>query len=52
MLPVTINEAMIAGVEFVYFIAFVISIFAVILAFIVYRAKPQEVELQQEQELP
>lgn len=45
--PGTINEAMIAGVEFVYLTAFVISIIAVILAFIVYRAKPQDQELEQ-----
>lgn len=40
--PTTINEAMIIGVEFVYFIAFTISIIAVILAFLVYRAVPSE----------
>ncbi|GIP63464.1 multidrug MFS transporter [Virgibacillus pantothenticus] len=40
--PATINDAMIVGVEFVYFIAFAISIIAVILAFLVYRAVPRE----------
>ncbi|AIF42872.1 MDR family MFS transporter [Virgibacillus sp. SK37] len=48
--PATINQAMVAGVELVYFIAFAISILAVILAFVVYRAVPpkQEEELQEE----
>ncbi|WP_428912560.1 MDR family MFS transporter [Niallia sp. Krafla_26] len=51
--PATINNAMIAGVELVYFIAFAISIIAVILAFLVYRAEPhvQEMEIQQEEKL-
>ncbi|NBJ67999.1 MULTISPECIES: MDR family MFS transporter [Clostridia] len=40
--PATINDAMIVGVEFVYFIAFAMSIIAVILAFLVYRAVPRE----------
>lgn len=40
--PATITEAMVAGVELVYFIAFAMSIVAVILAFTVYRAKPSE----------
>ena len=35
---------MVAGVELVYFIAFGMSIVAVILAFIVYRAVPRELE--------
>ncbi|MBM7713501.1 MDR family MFS transporter [Siminovitchia sp. FSL H7-0308] len=34
----TIHQAMVAGVELVYFIAFMMSVAAVILAFIVYRA--------------
>jgi len=38
--PATINQAMVAGVELVYFIAFIIAIIAVIMAFKVYRAKP------------
>nr|WP_082713577.1 MDR family MFS transporter [Sporosarcina koreensis] len=42
--PVTIDLAMVAGVELVYFIAFAMSIVAVILAFLVYRAKPDEGE--------
>ena len=40
--PGTIDLAMVAGVELVYFIAFAMSIVAVILAFFVYRAKPDE----------
>lgn len=40
--PKVISDAMVAGVELVYFIAFVISIIAVVLAFTVYRAKPLE----------
>ncbi|WP_339230091.1 MDR family MFS transporter [Oceanobacillus sp. FSL K6-2867] len=42
--PDTIREAMVAGVELVYFIAFAISIIAVIMAFFVYRAAPKESE--------
>ncbi|MBD7984605.1 multidrug efflux MFS transporter [Sporosarcina sp. Sa2YVA2] len=42
--PATISMAMVAGVELVYFIAFAMSIVAVILAFSVYRAKPDEEE--------
>lgn len=42
--PVTIDLAMVAGVELVYFIAFAMSIVAVVLAFLVYRAKPEEEE--------
>ncbi|MFJ7933912.1 MDR family MFS transporter [Sporosarcina sp. NPDC096371] len=42
--PATISEAMVAGVELVYFIAFAMSIVAVIFAFMVYRAKPSEIE--------
>lgn len=38
----TIDLAMVAGVELVYFIAFAMSIVAVIMAFFVYRAKPDE----------
>jgi DHA2 family lincomycin resistance protein-like MFS transporter len=40
--PDTINQAMVAGVELVYFISFSISIIAVILSFIVYRATPKK----------
>lgn len=42
--PATISEAMVAGVELVYFIAFAMSIVAVILAFTVYRAEPKETD--------
>ncbi len=42
--PSTIAEAMVAGVELVYFIAFAMSLVAVILAFMVYRAKPSEAD--------
>lgn len=42
--PVTINQAMVAGVELVYFISFSISIIAVILSFIVYRATPKKTD--------
>src|SRR5699024_10810616 len=42
--PATINQAMVAGVELVYFIAFIIAIFAVIMALKVYRASPDEEE--------
>ena len=46
----TINQAMVAGVELVYFIAFGMSVIAVFLAFIVYRAVPKELdELSQEE---
>lgn len=38
--PVTVDRAMVAGVELVYFIAFLMAIAAVILAFTVYRATP------------
>lgn len=40
--PETMRLAMVAGVELVYTISFVISIIAVILALTVYRAKPME----------
>ncbi|HLR11587.1 MAG TPA: MDR family MFS transporter [Sporosarcina sp.] len=40
--PETIRLAMVAGVEFVYTISFIISIIAVVLAFFVYRAKPMD----------
>ncbi len=40
--PATINLAMVAGVELVYFIAFAMSLAAVILAFMVYRAVPEK----------
>lgn len=42
--PMVIREAAVAGVELVYFIAFAMSIVAVILAFNVYRATPEETE--------
>lgn len=42
--PDTINQAMVAGVELVYFISFSISIIAVILSFIVYRATPKKTD--------
>ncbi len=42
--PLATNQAMVAGVELVYFIAFAMSILAVILAFVVYRAEPKELE--------
>lgn len=49
--PATISQAMVAGVELVYFIAFAMSLVAVILAFTVYRAKPSEAdELTQEKQ--
>src|SRR5690625_1652331 len=40
--PETIDQAMVAGVELVYFIAFAISIIALVMAFKVYRAVPIE----------
>lgn len=40
--PATIDQAMVAGVELVYFIAFTISIIAVIMSFFVYRAAPAD----------
>lgn len=40
--PATIDQAMVAGVELVYFIAFTISIIAVIISFFVYRATPMD----------
>lgn len=40
--PATMNLALVAGVELVYFIAFAMSIAALILSFVVYRAKPRE----------
>ncbi|PIC65974.1 MFS transporter [Sporosarcina sp. P21c] len=39
---VTADLALVAGVELVYFIAFAMSLVAVVLSFIVYRATPQE----------
>ncbi|MEI3613877.1 MDR family MFS transporter [Pseudogracilibacillus sp. SO30301A] len=38
----TINQAMVAGVELVYFIGFGMTVIAVLLAFLVYRAVPKE----------
>src|SRR5699024_7530423 len=40
--PITINEAMVSGVELVYFIAFTLAVIAFIMTFFVYRAKPIE----------
>ncbi|MCG1010273.1 multidrug efflux MFS transporter [Salinicoccus sp. ID82-1] len=40
--PATVNEAMVAGVELVYFIGFVISIAAFLMALRVYRARPDD----------
>ncbi|ARK23403.1 MFS transporter [Sporosarcina sp. P37] len=40
--PLTADLALVAGVELVYFIAFAMSLAAVILSFIVYRAKPED----------
>ncbi|WP_144463031.1 MDR family MFS transporter [Siminovitchia fortis] len=40
--PATIKLAMVAGVELVYFIAFAMSLAAVIMAFVVYRAVPEK----------
>jgi len=45
-----INQAMVVGVELVYLIAFVMSILAIILAFVVYRAEPKEMEELQQNE--
>lgn len=41
--PATISQAMVAGVELVYLIAFAITVIAVIMAFTVYRAVPKKV---------
>lgn len=46
--PESINQAMVAGVELVYFIIFIISIVAVVLSFVVYRARPIEEEVHEE----
>ncbi|WP_432353798.1 MDR family MFS transporter [Sporosarcina sp. A2] len=49
--PAAINLALVSGVELVYFIAFAMSIVAVILSFVVYRAKPsdnEEIDLSKE----
>lgn len=48
--PATISEAMVAGVELVYLIAFAMSIVAVILAFSVYRAMPRELDTPSQKE--
>ncbi|MCR1835692.1 MFS transporter [Oceanobacillus caeni] len=45
-----INQAIVVGVELVYLIAFVMSILAIILAFVVYRAEPKEMEELQQNE--
>lgn len=42
--PAAMNLALVSGVELVYFIAFAMSIVAVILSFVVYRAKPSDDE--------
>lgn len=47
--PATINNAMVAGVELVYFIAFAMSVVAVVMAFIVYRAMPEEENILSEE---
>ncbi|WP_026907285.1 MDR family MFS transporter [Paucisalibacillus globulus] len=49
--PITKNLAMVSGVELVYFIAFAISIVAVILAFLVYRAVPQDLDEKTQNDL-
>lgn len=40
--PATINDAIVAGVELVYLIAFILTLLAVFLSFLVYRAKPAD----------
>lgn len=40
--PQAINDAMVAGVELVYLVGFLLTIVAVVLAFVVYRATPIE----------
>lgn len=40
--PLTMNKAMVAGVELVYYIALVIAIIAAVMAFFIYRATPIE----------
>lgn len=42
--PLTIKEALVAGVELVYLLAFVIALLALILSFFVYRATPKDVD--------
>lgn len=42
--PTIIKQAMVAGVELVYFVAFIMAIVTVIMAFTVYRASPKENE--------
>jgi DHA2 family lincomycin resistance protein-like MFS transporter len=41
--PATIDLAMVAGVELVYFTAFIFSIVAVVMALRVYRARPDDI---------
>lgn len=41
--PATIDLAMVAGVELVYFIAFIVSIIAAVMALRVYRARPEDI---------
>ncbi|WP_031547166.1 MDR family MFS transporter [Salinicoccus luteus] len=41
--PATIDLAMVAGVELVYFIAFIVSIIAAVMALRVYRARPDDI---------
>ena len=49
--PATINESIVAGAELVYLLAFAMSLVAVLLPFIVYRAKLSEAdELTQKEE--
>lgn len=40
--PITVSKSMVAGVELVYFIAFIMSIIALIIALFIYRAVPIE----------
>lgn len=44
--PQTINDAMVAGVELVYLIGFIMTLVAVVLAFFVYRATPMEDDIE------
>lgn len=42
--PMAINEALVSGVELVYFISFGLALVALVLAFFVYRATPEDVK--------
>lgn len=48
--PTTIDQAMVAGVELVYFISFIIAVISVIMAFTVYRASPTNLDEELENE--